>query len=71
MLPQRGQGIGVESTEAQYSTSAEKNILLHLVHLKTVVPLIIVHGFICCENSLFENHLFIILSYFKRVLNTG
>lgn len=51
MLPQRGQGIGVENTEAQYSASGAVNILLHLLHLNSVVPQIISRGFICCQNS--------------------
>lgn len=51
MLPQRGQGIGVENTEAQYSASGAVNTLLHLLHLNSVVPQIISRGFICCQNS--------------------
>lgn len=45
MLPQRGQGIGVESIVAQYSASGAVNILLHLLHLKIVIPRIIIHSF--------------------------
>lgn len=51
MLPQRGQGIGVESIVAQYSAFGAVNILLHLLHLNSVVPQIISRGFICCQNS--------------------
>ena len=51
MLPQRGQGIGVESIVAQYSAFGAVNTLLHLLHLNSVVPQIISRGFICCQNS--------------------
>ena len=45
MLPQRGQGIGVESIVAQYSAFGAVNTLLHLLHLKIVIPRIIIHSF--------------------------
>ena len=51
MLPQRGQGIGVESIVAQYSAFGAVNTLLHLLHLNFVIPQIISRGFICCQNS--------------------
>ena len=51
MLPQRGQGIGVESIVAQYSAFGAVKTLLHLLHLNSVVPQIISRGFICCQNS--------------------